>query len=73
MHLRMDMPDISYAVSMQVIHMKEPKENNMLDLKRVGRHLKKCPAGWLTFPSQGLPDNISVYCDSDYARDPITR
>eukprot|EP00959_Pyramimonas_sp_CCMP1952_P144462 3024060-Pyramimonas_sp.AAC.1 len=73
MHLSMDRPDISYAASTQASHMKEPRENNMEELKRIGRYLKKCPAGRPLFPSQGLPDKISAYCDSDYAGDPITR
>eukprot|EP00959_Pyramimonas_sp_CCMP1952_P163237 3412455-Pyramimonas_sp.AAC.1 len=70
MCLNMDRPDISYAASMQARRIKEPRETNMEDLKRIGRYLKKCPAGRMLFPSQGLPDKISVYCDSDYAGDP---
>eukprot|EP00959_Pyramimonas_sp_CCMP1952_P188240 3936597-Pyramimonas_sp.AAC.1 len=73
MHLGLDRPDISYSASMQARRMKEPKETHMEDLKRSGRYLKRYPAGRLPFPVQRLPRKVFVYCDSDYAGDPITR
>ncbi|CAK0870975.1 unnamed protein product, partial [Prorocentrum cordatum] len=72
MCLSLDRPDISYSASMQARHMKEPKETHVEDLKRIGRDLKKYPAGRLLFPAQKLPRKVCVYCDSDYAGDPIT-
>eukprot|EP00959_Pyramimonas_sp_CCMP1952_P282644 5907694-Pyramimonas_sp.AAC.2 len=69
----MDRPDISYAASARARHMKEPRENDVEDSKRIGRYLKRYPAGQLLLPSQGLLDKTSVYCDGDYAGDPITR
>ncbi|CAK0859186.1 unnamed protein product [Prorocentrum cordatum] len=73
MHLSLDRPDISYSASMQARHAKEPKETHMEDLKRIGRYLKKYPAGRSLSPAQKLPRKVRVYCDSDYAGDPITR
>eukprot|EP00959_Pyramimonas_sp_CCMP1952_P447280 9364981-Pyramimonas_sp.AAC.1 len=53
--------------------MKGPKETRMEDLKRIGRYLKKYPAGRLLFPALKLPRKVCVDCDSDYSGDPIAR
>ncbi|CAK0843171.1 unnamed protein product [Prorocentrum cordatum] len=73
MHLSLDRPEISYSASTQARRTKEPKETHMEDSKRIGRYLKKHPAGRSLFPAQRLPRKVGVYCDSDYAGDPITR
>ena len=59
--------DISEAVKTLARHMVNPNEEDLRDLKRLGRYLKGKPRVVIRYPPQGMPKVIRVDSDSDYA------
>ena len=53
--------------------MNEPREFNFVPLKRAARYLVGKPKAALRFRRQEHVDNITVFVDSDFAGDPVSR
>eukprot|EP00959_Pyramimonas_sp_CCMP1952_P297488 6223551-Pyramimonas_sp.AAC.1 len=58
---------------MQARRAEEPKSTRMVGPRRMGCYLKIYLAGRRLFPARRQPKRLRVYCDSDYAGDPITK
>ena len=53
--------------------MSEPREFDIIPLKRAARHLVGKPKAALRFRRQKHVDKITVFVDSDFAGDPVSR
>jgi hypothetical protein len=72
-YLSIDRPDIQFAVKSCAKGMSNPHKEDMMKLKRLARYLKYRPAMVCTMMWQQAPDNISMYTDSDWAGDKVSR
>ena len=66
-------PDISYAVSELSKHLQTPSEEHFRAAKRVLRYLKGTPNLGLLAKGGSWNFKVEVYCDADWATDPVTR
>ena len=53
--------------------MSEPRESDFVPLKRSARYLAGKPKAALRFRRQKYVDKITVFVDSDFAGDPVSR
>ena len=65
--LGLDRPDIQYAAKEVSRGMANPTVSNMIDLKRVGRYLKRFPRAAFMYLHQLPLEVIRVYSDSNWA------
>eukprot|EP00971_Amphidinium_carterae_P220004 4367367-Amphidinium_carterae.2 len=72
-YLGQDRPDLQEAAKCLSQNMKEPREADLLELKRVARYLVAFPRVVLTYPEQEDPGGLDGWVDSDYAGDVYTR
>ena len=72
-YLSQDRADIAEAVKNLARKMKEPNEEDVKDLKRLGRYLKGCPRVVTRFEPQKCQKELWIYSDSDHAGCAITR
>ena len=69
-YLSQDRPDLSYSTKELARDMQKPTEQSMINLKRLGRYLKKHPRLVQLFVEQKSTTNVvrlDVYGDSDHA------
>eukprot|EP00971_Amphidinium_carterae_P231553 4595433-Amphidinium_carterae.1 len=72
-YLGQDRPDLQEVAKCLSQHMKEPREADLLELKRAARYLVAFPRVILTYPEQDNPGGFDGWVDSDYAGDVYTR
>ena len=71
--LAQDRADLNEAVKCLTRHMQNPTEQDLSDLKRLGRYLKSRPRVTTWFEPQKTPQKLTVFCDSDHAGCLLTR
>lgn len=62
-----DRPDICFAVKELARQSKEPRQIDLLGVKRLTRYLIGCPRQVLVMPRQSRPRMLVAYTDSDHA------
>jgi len=72
-YLSIDRPDLGDAVKALATAMKTPKESDMQRLRRFGRYLVGVPNLMRVFYKQKLPKGVTMYGDSDWAGDLLSR
>ncbi len=73
LYLSQDRPDIQFGVRECSKRMSEPRVGDMVNLKRIARHLMGRPSCKALFPFGGDLSNIIVHTDSDWAGDRTAR
>ena len=71
--LSLDRADLSETVKCLTRKMQNPTEQDLSDLKRLGRYLKGRPRVTTKFEPQRTPQKLTVFCDSDHAGCLLTR
>ena len=71
--LSLDRADLSETVKCLTHKMQNPTEQDLSDLKRLGRYLKGRPRVTTKFEPQRTPQKLTVFCDSDHAGCLLTR
>ena len=71
--LSLDRADLSETVKCLTRKMQNPTEQDLSDLKRLGRYLKGRPRVTTKFEPQKTPQKLTVFCDSDHAGCLLTR
>ena len=72
-YLAQDRLDLAETAKHVAQEMNEPRQFNIIPLKRVARHLVGKPKAALRFRKQKHVDKITVFVDSDFAGDPVSR
>ncbi len=65
--LGLDRPDLQYAAKEVSRGMSKPTQENMTDLKRIARYLKKYPRAVFEYKFQLPPKRIRIFSDSNWA------
>ncbi|GKE78551.1 hypothetical protein Tco_1544671 [Tanacetum coccineum] len=66
MYLTASRPDIQFSTCLCTMYQANPKESNLVDVKRIFRYLKGTPSLGLWYP-KGPGFDLKTYSDSDYA------
>ena len=72
-YLAQDRLDLAETAKHLAQRMSEPRESDFVPLKRAARYLVGKPNAALRFRRQKHVDKITVFVDSDFAGDPISR
>ena len=72
-HLARDRLDLAESAKQSAQRMSEPREFDFVPLKRAARYLVEKPKAALIFRRQKHADKITVFVDSDFAGDPVSR
>ena len=72
-YLAQDRLDLAEAATHLARRMSEPREFDFVPLKRAARHLVGTPKAALRFRRQKHVAKITVFVDSDFAGDPVSR
>ena len=72
-YLAQDRLDLAETVKHLAQRMSEPREFDFVPLKRAARYLVGKPKAALKFRRQKHVDKITVFVDSDFADDPVSR
>ena len=72
-HLAQDRLDLAETAKHFAQRMSEPREFDFIALKRAARYLVGKPKAALRFRRQKHVDKITVFVDSDFAGDPVSR
>ena len=73
LYLSLDRPSIQFAVCDLASGMSQPKIFHMLKLRKLGKYLLKYPEEIWLFQYQGVVKQLTVFTDSDWATDHLTR
>ena len=71
--LAQDRADLNETVKCLTRKMQNPTDQDLSDLKRLGRYLKGRPRVQTRFEAQKMPEKLTVFCDSDHAGCLLTR
>ena len=72
-YLAQDRLDLAETAKHLALRMSEPQEFDFIPLKRAARYLVGKPEAALRFRRQKHVDKITVFVDSDFAGDPVSR
>ena len=72
-YLAQDRLDLAETAKHLALRMSEPQEFDFIPLKRAARYLVGKPKAPLRFRRQKHVDKITVFVDSDFAGDPVSR
>ena len=72
-HLARDRLDLAETAKHLAQRMSEPREIDFVPLKRAARYLEGKPKAALRYRRQTQVDKITVFVDSDFAGDPVSR
>lgn len=72
-YLTLTRPDIAYAVHCLSQHMHSPLQSHLNIGLRVLKYLKLAPGSGISFDKSQSGFKVVAYCDSDWAKCPITR
>ena len=73
LYLSLDRPSIQFAVCDLSSGMSQPKVVHMLKLRKLGKYLLKYPEEIWLFKYQDVVKQLTVFTDSDWATDHLTR
>eukprot|EP00929_Paragymnodinium_shiwhaense_P111971 TRINITY_DN8021_c0_g1_i4.p1 TRINITY_DN8021_c0_g1~~TRINITY_DN8021_c0_g1_i4.p1 ORF type:complete len:1618 (+),score=271.11 TRINITY_DN8021_c0_g1_i4:701-5554(+) len=73
LYLAQDMPSVQFATSEVLRGMSAPTQLHYAKMKRIAHYLVKHPEEVWLFQYQDTPEELWVYCDSDWATDTETR
>ena len=72
-YLAQDRLDLAETAKRLAQRMSEPREFDFVPLKRASRYLVRKPKAALRFRRQTHVDKITLFVDSDFAGDPVSR
>ena len=72
-YVAQDRADLGVVCKELARSMQQPNSSNLVQLKRVGRYLKRRPRAAYRFKAQPMPKELLMTVDSDHAGCPLTR